>query len=78
MPWGEVAAYSMTCLVPHFPLASSHVVLMIRMGTGQGTDSIPYDLHSPRLDTHVLRCSVLVTSVGAMHGCVIVEHLADS
>ena len=51
---------------------------MIRMGTGQATDSIPYDLHSPRLDIHVLRCSVLLTSVRAVHGCVIVEHLPDS
>ena len=47
------------------PLASSRVVLMIRMGTGQATDSIPYDLHSPRLD--IPRCSVLLTSVGAVH-----------
>ena len=78
MPWGEVAARVLTCLVPLFPLASSRVVLMIRMGTGQATDSIPYDLHSPRLDIHVPRCSVLITSVGAVHGCVIVEHLADS
>ena len=75
MPWGKVAAYGygiLTCLVPLFQLAASHVVLMIRMGTGQATDSIPYDLHSPRLDIHVPRCSVLLTSVGAVGACMVV------
>ena len=47
---------------------------VIRMGTGQATEKLDI-LCSPRLD---ILCSVLLTSVGAVHGCVIVEHLADS
>ena len=32
------------------PRTTLPISLMIRMGMGQATDSIPYDLHSPRLD----------------------------